>query len=212
MKGPVIGFYNYTVWLTYGNGVAGMVGIVFAARRETLLALICLILAGIFDLFDGPVARSMPNRTEEDRVNGVQLDSLADLISFGVLPAMIGFSVGLNKWYGIVVMAVYVLAALIRLSYFNTQEYLVHMREGRARVDYTGMPVTVAAILFPLLCCFRHPLGSHFFILYLIVLLAAAFAYVGRFRMPKLPLKVMAPVVVAAVVVFLILVICGLFT
>ncbi len=208
----LIGFYNFTVWLTYFNGIAGLVGIVFAARGNVLAAVICLIAAGVFDLFDGPVARMKKERSEAEKVNGVQLDSLADLISFGVLPAMIGWAAGLDRWYGIVVMALYVLAALIRLSYFNTQEYLENMREGKKRVSYTGMPVTTAAILFPIVCCFRHPLGEHFFILYLIVLLAAAFAFVGKFRLPKLKLKVMVPIVIAAIVIFLVLLICGVFT
>ena len=93
-------------------------------------------------------------------------------------------------------------AELRRADFAPAHVYVSPMRRARE----------TAAILFPIVCCFRHPLGEHFFILYLIVLLAAAFAFVGKFRLPKLKLKVMVPIVIAAIVIFLVLLICGVFT
>ena len=95
----MIGFYNYTVWLTYLGMISGVSGLWFAAMGKPLFAVLCLLFSGFCDLFDGKVARTKKDRSDEERRYGIEIDSLSDLICFGVLPASIGFSIGLKEWY-----------------------------------------------------------------------------------------------------------------
>ena len=94
----MVGFYNYTVLLTYLGVVSSVLGIGFAMYGRTSMAIVCLMISGFCDLFDGSVARTR-KRTQNEQKFGIQIDSLADMICFGVLPAAIGFSIGLTKWY-----------------------------------------------------------------------------------------------------------------
>ena len=65
-----IGFYNYTVVLTYLSLISGIVGMKFASEGRGELAIICLILSGVCDMFDGKVAR-MCKRTKEEKEFGI---------------------------------------------------------------------------------------------------------------------------------------------
>ena len=89
----MIGFYNYTVILTYLSLAFAMVGIHLSFNGLYQWAFICLIMCGICDTFDGMVARSKKDRTEEEKRFGIQIDSLCDLISFGEFPAILGYNV-----------------------------------------------------------------------------------------------------------------------
>ena len=80
----MIGFYSYTVILTYLSLVFAMVGIHLSVIGAYQWSFICLMMCGVCDTFDGMVARSKKNRTEEEKKFGIQIDSLCDLISFGV--------------------------------------------------------------------------------------------------------------------------------
>ena len=117
----MLGFYNYTVILTYMSLISSVVGITFAFQDNIFGAVMCLMISGFCDMFDGKVAKTM-KRTEEEKKFGIQIDSLSDLVAFGVLPAIIGYNVGLNEWWGVAIMSIFILAALIRLAYFNVLE------------------------------------------------------------------------------------------
>lgn len=88
----MIGFYNYTVILTYLSLISALFGTHLAFKGNFNGALICLLLSGAFDSFDGMVARTKKDRTEEERKFGIQIDSLADMFSFGIFPAIIGYT------------------------------------------------------------------------------------------------------------------------
>ena len=117
----MIGFYNYTVILTYIGAIFGLLGIVSAFSGNIIPAITFLMLTGVCDMFDGKIARTMKRNKDEKRF-GIQIDSLSDFLCFGVLPAIIGYSIGMNKWYLIAILLYYMLAALIRLAYFNVME------------------------------------------------------------------------------------------
>ena len=70
----MIGFYNYTVILTYCSLISAIVGTHFAFEHNYVLALFCLMLCGFFDSFDGIVARSKKDRTEEEKKFGIQIE------------------------------------------------------------------------------------------------------------------------------------------
>ena len=90
MKG-LIGVYDYTVILTYMSLLSATFGMVQATRGHYTLAVLCVLFAGICDAFDGAVARTKKNRTEDEKNFGIQLDSLCDVISFGFFPAFLCF-------------------------------------------------------------------------------------------------------------------------
>lgn len=90
----MIGVYDYTVIATYLSLLLGLGGLYSAAQNEPLDAMLCLMLAGLLDAFDGRIARTKKDRTEQEKRFGIQIDSLNDLVCFGVLPAAIGWSMG----------------------------------------------------------------------------------------------------------------------
>lgn len=82
----MIGFYDYTVILTYLSLLSAVTGIGLAVARHPLLAILCLMFSGLCDMFDGRVARTKKNRTAEQKGFGIQIDSLCDIVAFGILP------------------------------------------------------------------------------------------------------------------------------
>ncbi len=161
----MIGFYNYTVILTYISLLISSAGICLAAAGRPYAALFCLLASGICDMFDGKIARTRKQSTEEERRFGIQIDSLCDVICFGVLPAAIGVSlvpadnlpVKLSLW---TLTGLYILCALIRLAYFNVTEETRQSTETGRRTHYLGVPVTTSAVVFPMVFAVAELLGS----------------------------------------------------
>ena len=88
----MIGIWDYTVILTYGSLLSAVMGILvsLSGHGHPYFGVLFLLLCGLFDTFDGRVARSKKNRTKKEKDFGVQIDSLSDLVAFGVLPVCIG--------------------------------------------------------------------------------------------------------------------------
>lgn len=183
----MIGVYNYSVILTYLGVALSIFGMTQALNGNYDIAILCLALAGACDTFDGKVARSMKNRTKEQIIFGVQIDSLCDAICFGVTPAVIAYSMGMNKPFGIAVEIVFVLCGVIRLAYFNVLEELKHEEpEKEDRKCYHGLPITSIAILFPILYLFRPLVSEQLFLTALpFAMLAIAFLYILDFKIKK---------------------------
>ena len=155
----MIGFYSYTVILTYVGFVCGSVGLYFAAHGSTNSAIVMLLLAGLCDMFDGKVAKTKKDRTPQECRFGIQIDSLSDMVCFGLLPPMIAFSAALRSPVHIAIFSCYSLAALIRLAYFNVTEEERQQVTTERRKLYEGLPVTSTALIIPLLFCFRQALA-----------------------------------------------------
>lgn len=185
----MIGFYNYTVILTYLGMLSGFAGIACAFGGNLRSALICLVIAGVCDMFDGKIASTM-ERTRQEKRFGIQIDSLSDLVCFGVLPAMLVYANGGGKlrWLP---SALYLLCALIRLAWFNVDEEERQDREGGRRKVYLGLPVTTAAVIFPLLFGLGRKYNWPLQLLspFVLLLTAAAFLTPFRIRKPALPEK-----------------------
>ena len=185
----MIGFYNYTVILTYLGMLSGFAGIACAFGGNLRSALICLVIAGVCDMFDGKIASTM-ERTRQEKRFGIQIDSLSDLVCFGVLPAMLVYANGGGKlrWLP---SALYLLCALIRLAWFNVDEEERQDREGGRRKVYLGLPVTTAAVIFPLLFGLGRKYNWPLQLLAPFVLLFTATAFLTPFRIrkPALPEK-----------------------
>lgn len=182
-----IGFYNYTVILTYMSLVSGLIGMKAAYDGKIGLAICCLVFSGICDMFDGVVARSKKNRTEDQRNFGIQLDSLCDVICFGVFPAVIMYFSGINTAYGIAILVFYVLCALIRLAFFNVLEANRQKTEGGCAKGYRGLPVTSAAVIFPFFYLVDLMVGAKvMMVIYYAITALTAVLFITDFHFPKL--------------------------
>lgn len=193
----MIGFYNYTVILTYLGLLSSVTGIFLACGVGNLpaspkYAIVCLMISGLCDMFDGKVARTCKKRTEQEKQFGIQIDSLCDLVCFGILPSVIGYSVGMKNWLDIPVLIFFPLCAVIRLAYFNVTEELRQKKTSEVRKVYEGLPVTSVALILPLLFSFRNDIGAEIFpAVYGIVLSVIAIAFITRFRIKKPGMKSM---------------------
>lgn len=185
----MIGYYNYTVILTYLSLLSALFGTHLAILGDYKEALICLCVCGTCDAFDGMVARSKKDRTEEEKKFGIQIDSLVDMYSFGVFPAIIGYTMGLKK-NCFIIFALYAIAAVTRLGYFNVMEEIRQQTTTEKRKYYQGLPVTGACIIFPAVYLLNYFLDAQLVTyIYGIVMLIVAFAFVVDFKVPKPGLK-----------------------
>ncbi len=145
----MLGFYNVSVILTY-VGLAGAVcGITLAMNGHIGAALALLMIAGVCDMFDGKIARAT-KRSDDAKTFGIQIDSLCDLVCFGVLPAVIAHALGVKGVFGCAVLAAYVLGAVIRLGYFNVIEQKRQQVSSEEKDMFHGLPVTTASWLLPI--------------------------------------------------------------
>jgi len=180
----LLGFYNYTVILTYLGALSALTGSFLAITGHIKLSVIMLLAAGFCDMLDGWVAKTL-ERTQDEKRFGIQIDSLSDMVSFGVLPAVVVYCSGGQHMWQIVLVCAYTLAALIRLAYFNVLEEERQKEETGRRKYYRGLPVTTIAISFPLLYCFRKLLGSFFPSAGAILLAVSAFLFLLDFPLKK---------------------------
>lgn len=150
MKKKALGYYDYTVILTYCGMLFAFCGILRAIGQSYWEAVFCLMLAGVCDMFDGAVA-STKKRTVSEKRFGIQIDSLSDLISFGVLPGIFTYMISEKNAAAGIISALFTLCALIRLAYFNVLEEERQSQTCENRKSYLGVPVTTVAILLPLL-------------------------------------------------------------
>ncbi len=143
----MIGFYNYTVWMTYASLLSSVAGIFCACSGHIRWALACLALSGLLDAFDGKVARTKKDRTQAEKAFGVQLDSLCDMVCFGALPVVIAYHLGMHTALGMGILALYCLAGLIRLAWFNITVDADPPKGERKY--YQGMPITSVSAILP---------------------------------------------------------------
>ncbi len=124
--------------ITSGNLFFGFLSILKAVHGEMVWAAGAILLAAVFDILDGRVAR-MTGATSEF---GVQYDSLCDLVSFGVAPAFLMYQFGLSELgrVGWLLCFVFVACGALRLARFNVQSSI-----GKASGDFTGLPIPMAA-------------------------------------------------------------------
>lgn len=191
----LIGFYDYTVVLTYLSLFSAVFGVIFASREGFSTAILCLMVSGICDAFDGTVARSKKNRTEDEKSFGIQLDSLCDVISFGVAPAFLCYFMGVDGPLGLLLIFMYCLCAVIRLAFFNVLEGKRQKTEEGCNKVYRGLPVTSISMIFPMVYLLRSLIQEAAFVAVLHVMLAVvAFLFVLDFSVKKPNLKKYLPV------------------
>jgi CDP-diacylglycerol--serine O-phosphatidyltransferase len=140
---------------TIGNASCGTVAIflcieyVATTSRNLLWAAFLLLpLALVCDVLDGSVARARPQRQS---MLGGDLDSLADVISFGVAPAVLGFTLGLRGGWDMLCLTYFVVCGVSRLARFNvTAESLADSRTGKVKY-FEGTPIPTSIVIVALL-------------------------------------------------------------
>ena len=141
--------------LTIGNASCGTIAIFLcleyqaqADARLAWLACLLMVLALVFDVLDGYVARLA--RSRQSRL-GADLDSLADVISFGVAPAVFGYTLGLRGGWDIVCVTYFVVCGVSRLARFNvTAAELSDSTTGKVKY-FEGTPIPTSILIVALM-------------------------------------------------------------
>lgn len=190
----MIGFYDYTVIMTYISVVSSMIGIFCAVTDHISAAVCCLAFSGLCDMFDGKIARTKKNRTEEEKC-------------FGILPIVLGFKLGMCHIYGIAILLFYGLAGLIRLAYFNVMEEKRQNETSENRKYYQGLPITSMSVVLPLLfvVSLLFPEYKWFVVLLHIAMLTVGLLFILDFKFRK-PTNRELVIIVAVVSVAVLLV------
>jgi CDP-diacylglycerol--serine O-phosphatidyltransferase len=182
----MIGFYDYTIVLTLLSLVTSIFGMTQAMDGRFRIAIFCLALSGLFDTFDGKVARTKKNRTDAEKLYGIQLDSLADVVCFGVFPILICYLMGVRGILGGIALGFYGICGVIRLAYFNVLETNRQMQPTGEEKVYHGLPITSIAVILPLTFLLGFVVSDAVFqgILF-VMLLVVGLCFVLDFKMQK---------------------------
>ena len=203
-----LGIYDYTVVLTYISLGISVFGITRALEGDFRIAILCLALSGLCDMFDGKIARAMKNRTEDEKSFGIQIDSLCDMVCFGVFPAMICYLLGVRGIIGMIVIAIYCVNSVIRLAFFNVMEAKNALVSEDGQKFYKGLPITSMAIVLPLVFMvqFFIPDWAFRICLYLALLIVGVLFVVDfKLKKPKNSTLAILVVIVAAALVVMIM-------
>jgi len=177
----------------------GVISIVEASKGNFVLASWLILLALIFDGLDGRIAR-MTNTTSQF---GVEFDSLADIISFGIAPAMLLYFFTGHEFgrFGILVSALYVIFGAIRLARFNI---------STAKTDpnvFIGLPIPTAAVFVSMWILLFHKYSlENYSIILLFLALGVAILMVSNFRYPSFKkVQLDKPLVFKTMIVFVLI-------
>lgn len=158
----------------------GVLAVYFALNQNYPAAIIAMLWAVLMDWYDGPIARATPGRSKAHQLIGIQMDSLVDIISLGVVSAALLLSVGdFSPWFypGALVI---IMAGVLRLAYFNV--FGVDKNGKIAGFTIDNSAYVVAAVFL-----FEGVLNHNAFaaLLYVAVI-AMAILHIAPVRTPKL--------------------------
>lgn len=214
----MIGYYNGSVILTYIGLLASLFGManLSVARMDNpwaiKIAFLCLLFSGFCDMFDGKIARRM-ERCEQAKEFGIQIDSLCDLICFGVYPAFIVITISHKHWISMIAGGLFVLAGVIRLGYFNVMEHERQKETSENRKYYQGLPITSSALIFPFIFAVEGAINRYrprlpinipnINLIYTIFMFIVAFLFIWDIKVKKPGLKEVCVMAVIGVLIVL---------
>lgn len=201
-----IGKWNKSVILTYiGLGFAILGMYLAIIQNNILLSFMCLMISGVCDMFDGKIAR-LCKRNDEEIAFGIELDSLVDVVCFVILPIIIYLSMGFTAWYNIVTYILLAVCGIARLGYFNV---CTATKDGKAIKYYEGLPVTVAAITFPLGYLLNYVMSDVvFYIFFSLLITIEAILNITKIKIKKtsgIMYPIMAVLAVAMIIIYAVL-------
>ncbi len=143
--------FHLADWLTLANAFCGVCAVFFAMRymqseekHELIWGMSLVPLAFVFDALDGRVARWR----QSSSTLGRELDSLADVISFGVAPAALGFAAGFQGAWDWIVLGYFVCCGVSRLARYNiTAEQLAEGTDKVKHFEGTPIPTSLALVV-----------------------------------------------------------------
>ncbi|NHM29449.1 CDP-diacylglycerol--serine O-phosphatidyltransferase [Neobacillus terrae] len=121
-------------WFTIGNLLSGIFSITLIMNGFFRLAAVFIFLSAFFDLFDGRIARKLKVNSEI----GVELDSLADIVSFGVAPAILFHTLSDGSWISSVAFMFFPAMGALRLARFSVKPTVGY---------FCGIPITLAGLI-----------------------------------------------------------------
>ena len=213
----MIGVYDYTVILTYLSLVSAMCGCIVstAGNGHPYIGGFFLLFCGLCDTFDGKVARAKKNRTDREKAFGVLPASIAVglLTSDGIqiIPFPEDRLVDLYTIGFLVIVILYVLAALIRLAFFNVLDEEKRYSEDVVPKGYVGLPVTSAALIFPVTLLMNYFIPKDLSNLYIALLLVTGFLFLGKFRVQKPGKRMLTVLLIMGAAEFVLLLLMLLF-
>lgn len=163
---------------TFINLSCGIFSLLSAFDKNYVVASIFILIAGLVDRYDGRVARYLQVSSEL----GKELDSLADLVSFGVAPSILLYiffelgTLGPQGIIGIILLILFPICGAFRLARYNVSTF-----DG----SFTGVPITIAGCflaLFALISCYTE----QFWVLAVIFMLAGSYLMVSTIKLKKL--------------------------
>jgi CDP-diacylglycerol--serine O-phosphatidyltransferase len=150
--------FHLADFLTLGNAASGVAGVFLAMlymashSRAHFYAAACMApLAFVFDVLDGRVARWR----QQHSALGRELDSLADVISFGVAPATLAFAAGMQGGWDAVILAYFVCCGVSRLARFNVTAEKMSGETGKVKY-FEGTPIPTSVVLTGILAWAAH--------------------------------------------------------
>jgi CDP-diacylglycerol--serine O-phosphatidyltransferase len=159
---------------------SGVLGIYFALVENFPAAIIAMLWAVLFDWYDGPVAQRIPGRSNILKSVGAKMDSLVDIVSLAVCPAIILLSYGdFSPWFFPGTLAI-VMAGVVRLAYFDTFGVDKDGTIAGLSLDVTPL---VVALVFLMEGVLNH---SAFAVLLYTIIVILSFLHVAPFRMHKM--------------------------
>lgn len=196
-----IGIYSRSVIATYLAVAIALCAIPLTYTGYINYAMVCLLIAGLLDMIDGPIARAM-KRTNNEKQFGVQIDSLADIISFCTVPVVLSILNDHIAWYCILAYIVFILAGITRLAIFNVAA------QQAKQTYYNGLPVTAVAFLAPLVYYLhRMSLIPTSGIFTALLFVCVAMLFVANIRIPKPGLRGSAIIAVYVCIISLLIIV-----
>ena len=194
-KQDMLGFYDYTVVLTYISLVISVFGMTRALAGDFKVAILCLALSGLCDMFDGKIARTK----KDEKKFGIQIDSLCDVVCFGVFPALICYCLGMDRIPGIIILCLYCVASVIRLGYFNVMEEKRQNETSELRQYYQGLPITSMAIILPFIYLLRKGCGANFLLVIHVAVVVVGVLFISdiKVKKPQNPMVILLVALVA---------------
>ena len=174
-----IGQYRFCDLITMCGTLSGILGIILAIMNHLNLSILLMLVCAFCDTFDGFFARKKENSFFESTY-GVELDSLSDMICFGVFPAIFllkSNSLSIIKY----IVPIYIICGLIRLTYFNT----LNITKTNEKGYFRGLPITTVSFILPLIYLLIFINKNVYSYVSVIVMLFLAILFISNIRIKK---------------------------
>ncbi len=181
-----IGIFTLANAVTLFGLISSITACFLAVNGNIPFAIYMLFLSCLCDMFDGRIARAeratqlrgnennpkLLRKIQFNTFYGVQLDSLCDMVSFGVTPCVIAFCAGFNGVLDVIIYCIFVVCGATRLAYFNT---LTNENPKKAKLGFRGVPIPMSTFVVTFLFMLNEliPFGAMSWIVKIVYLMLA---------------------------------------